>query len=317
METISSVKNERVKRASKLVSSAKARREAGLFVLEGLRLCMDIVRSDLRAAELYVSAEFAEKHAAEYESLCAASDSVFLVNDAVLAKLSDTQTPQGVCAVVRMPERSGTLVGGSETGAAAADVVLANPEAGAVVGGKAACKLLLLENVQDPGNLGAVARTAEALGIDGLVVAGGCDVYSPKALRASMGALLRLPVEVLYGSAVTKDAGASPVGLKIQCAAPLSGAVPATRQAPLLEYLAAARAAGYNTYASTPAADAVPVTAADFSGKVLCVVGNEANGVTPDTMAACDARVTIPMEGRAESLNAAAAAAILMWEMVR
>lgn len=267
METITSVKNERVKAAAKLGSSPKARREAGAFLLEGLRLCMDVVRSGLRCRELFVSEEFREKHGDEYEALAAVSDEVFLVSEAVLEKLSDTRTPQGVCAVVRMPEQQDLLAE-----AAAADAA----------GAGTPPKLLLLENIQDPANLGAVARTAEALGLRGLLVAGGCDVYAPKALRASMGALLRLAVEEV-------------------------DAVDAVRRA---------KAAGYGTYASTPDAGAVPVGDADLSGPTLMVVGNEANGVTPETQEACGTRVTIPMAGRAESLNAAAAAAILMWEMV-
>lgn len=284
METITSVKNERVKAAAKLTSSTKARREQGLFVLEGLRLCMDVVRSGLRCAELFVSEEFCAKHGAEYEALAACSDEVFLVNDAVLEKLSDTRTPQGVCCVVRMAAPVSLLERAPVSGAPASETDLS------------ATKLLLLENVQDPANLGAIARTAEALGISGLLVSGGCDVYAPKALRASMGALLRLPVEVVdAGVVVLSGEGKTPVP-------------------PLLKK---AEALGFKTYASTPAADAVPVTEADFSGPVLCVVGNEANGVTPETMAACAERVTIPMAGRAESLNAAAAGAILMWEMVR
>ena len=140
IEQITSVKNERVKAAAKLAASAKARREAGLFLLEGLRLCMDVVRSGLRCAELFASEEFCEKHPEEFEALAAVSDEVFRVNDAVLEKLSDTKTPQGVCAVVRMP---------------AGKDLLAEP-AGAVPGA-AAPKVLLLENVQDPANLGAVA----------------------------------------------------------------------------------------------------------------------------------------------------------------
>ena len=267
METITSVKNERVKAAAKLSASAKARRESGLFVLEGLRLCMDVVRSDLRCAELFVSEEFCGKHTAEYEALAAVSDEVFLVTDAVLERLSDTQTPQGVCAVVRLPAGMGDLLSAADDAA---------PD-------RPAPKLLLLENLQDPANLGAVARTAEALGLSGLLVAGGCDVYSPKALRASMGALLRLPVE----------------------------------EADALEAVRRAKEAGFRTFASTPDTAAVPVTEADFSGPTLVVVGNEANGVSPETMQACDERVTIPMAGRAESLNAAAAGAILMWEMVK
>lgn len=259
METITSVKNERVKAAAKLVSSAKARRESGLFVLEGLRLCMDVVRSGLCCKELFVSEEFRGKHTPEFDALSAVSEEVFLVNDAVLERLSDTRTPQGVCAVVEMPAGS--------------------PVLDAAAGGR----YVLLENIQDPANLGAVARTAEALGLSGLLVSGGCDVYSPKALRASMGALLRLPVE----------------------------------ETEALTALRAAKAAGFTTYASTPETQAVSVGDADFTGPTLMVVGNEANGVTPETQAACDVRVTIPMEGRAESLNAAAAAAILMWEMCR
>ena len=275
METITSVKNERVKAAAKLSASAKARREQGLFVLEGLRLCMDVVRSGLRCAELFVSEEFCEKHAAEYEALSAVSDEVFLVNDAVLEKLSDTKTPQGVCAVVRMPAGKDLLAAGTP---AAQDASVP--------------KLLLLENIQDPANLGAIARTAEALGLSGLLAVGGCDVFSPKALRASMGALLRLPVEVVEVPADAEE----------------NAAVAAVRRA---------KDAGFRTFASTPDAAAVPVTDADFSGPTLMVVGNEANGVSPETMAACDARVTIPMAGRAESLNAAAAGAILVWEIMK
>lgn len=78
-----------------------------------------------------------------------------------------------------------------------------------------------------------------------------------------------------------------------------------------------AAGAGFQTYASTPADDAKPVTKIAFDGPAICVVGNEANGVTAEAMNACSARITIPMAGRAESLNAAAAGAILMWEMVR
>lgn len=260
MEVISSVKNDRVKAAAKLVGSSKARRETGLFVLEGLRLCMDVVRSDLRCAELFVSEEFCEKHGDAYETLAAVSDDVLIVSDAVLSKLSDTETPQGVCCVVKMPAPANVLSGAGEE-----------------------AKVLFLENVQDPANLGAMARTAEALGVSGLAVCGGCDVYSSKALRASMGALLRLPVET--GKAA--------------------------------ELLARAKAAGFTCYASTPDAEATRVSDVDWNGRALCVVGNEANGVTAETMEACDACVTIPMAGRAESLNAAAAGAILMWEMTK
>ena len=145
-------------------------------------------------------------------------------------------------------------------------------------------KYILLENVQDPANLGAVSRTAEALGLTGIIVSGGCDIYSPKALRASMGALLRL--SVLETGDITGT-------------------------------IENAKKNGMKTYASVPDSRAVSVTDTDFSGGAIVVVGNEANGVTEETLASCQGTVTIPMAGRAESLNAGAAASILMWEMVR
>lgn len=259
MDVISSVSNPKIKQVVKLNASAGAREKAGLFVLEGLRLCLDLLRSGLQAEELYFTEKAADRNGTEIAALQAHSAAAYLVTEAVAAKLSDTSHSQGVYCVVRMPEQKEEPL--SKTG-----------------------KYLLLENVQDPANLGAISRTAEALGLTGLLVSGGCDRYSPKALRASMGALLRLPV--YQTTEVTKTIlNAASLGLK--------------------------------TYASTPRTDAIPVTAADFSGGVLCVVGNEANGITEETLQCCQHPVTIPMAGRAESLNAGAAASILMWEMVK
>ena len=145
-------------------------------------------------------------------------------------------------------------------------------------------KYILLENVQDPSNLGAAARTAEALGIDGLIVSGGCDIYNPKALRASMGAFFRLSV--------------------FECG-------------DVCKFIGDIQKAGMRAAASTPSAKAQDITAADLSGGIVCIVGNEGAGVTPAVRAASDFEVTIPMKGSAESLNASTAAAILMWEMMR
>ncbi len=259
MDVISSVQNPKIKHVVKLVSSAKLRKEENLFVLEGLRLCMDIVRTGLTAEELYFTQAAYEKNQAELEELMGASKTYFQVSEAVSDKLSDTTNAQGVYCVLSSVKSSCPTM--SKTG-----------------------KYLLLENVQDPANLGAISRTAEALGITALIVSGGCDIYSPKALRASMGALLRLPI-LLTENVTDLVKNAESLGLK--------------------------------TYASTPRTEATPLTKADFGGGVLVVVGNEANGVTEETLQSCQQLVTIPMLGRAESLNAGAAASILMWEMVK
>lgn len=143
----------------------------------------------------------------------------------------------------------------------------------------------VLEDLQDPGNLGTILRTAEALGIGRVVLLGDCcDPLSPKALRASMGAVFRL-------------------GLSLE----------RSRQG-LFSRL---RGEGFRLLASVPDSAALPVTEVDFSqGPCAVFIGNEGNGLSQETIAQCQ-RVTIPMAGRAESLNASAAATILLWEMAR
>ncbi|MCM1391586.1 MAG: RNA methyltransferase, partial [Ruminococcus sp.] len=144
-------------------------------------------------------------------------------------------------------------------------------------------KYIALENIQDPANLGAICRTAEALGISGAIVENGCDIYNPKAQRASMGSLLRLPV---------------------------------IRTTNLASLLIRSGENGMKIYATTPDANAVKITDADMSGGVIAVIGNEANGVTDEIFKVCK-KITIQMLGRAESLNASMAAAVTMWEMMR
>ena len=141
--------------------------------------------------------------------------------------------------------------------------------------------VLALEDVRDPGNLGSAARTAEALGFSALVLsAGGCSPYNPKALRASMGAFFRIPV---------KTAANMPDFIR-SC-----GQI--------------------NTFASVVDADALPVTRADFSKGGVLLIGSEGQGLTKETVGACSHRITIPMAGRAQSLSASAAAAIMMWQL--
>ena len=144
--------------------------------------------------------------------------------------------------------------------------------------------LLVLDRVTDPGNIGTMLRTADAAGVGGLLLLQGCaDIYAPKTVRASMGSLFHLPV--------------------------LSG---------LSEELLvqAARKAGYELLV-TCLDGADNLYKADLQGRIAFVMGNEANGVSPALLAAADKRVFIPMQGRAESLNVAMAAGIVMFEALR
>ncbi len=142
-----------------------------------------------------------------------------------------------------------------------------------------------LETVQDPANLGTMIRTAEALGLDGLFLSDGCcDPYNPKVLRGSMGGVFRLPLYTVEN---------------------------------LPEQLQILSKRGFTTVACVVDSDATSITALPFDGGTVVVIGNEGNGLTEETVASCSARATIPMMGRAESLNASMAAGIVFWEMMR
>lgn len=262
IQSITSRDNPAVKRAAKLTASARHRREQGLFVAEGVRLCLDAVSSGVIVREFFYTPQAAEKYRAAVETIVTIAEKSNVVSQPVMAYLADTQTPQGVLCICSVLDKSDCVYKMNNNS-----------------------RLLLLEDLQDPSNLGTILRTAEALGVGGVLMSRGCcDVYSPKVLRGSMGAVFRLPFSI------SED---------------LPRSVEEMRQM------------GYSVYAAVPAREAQPVTRIAFSGRSAVVIGNEGNGLTQACMQACNRPVTIPMAGRAESLNAATAASILLWEMVR
>lgn len=261
MQTLITAKsNEKIKAAVRLRDSAKARREDGEFFLEGARLCADASGS-VDVVRLFYTARAEEKYAQEVSLLRERAAESCEVSDEIAAKLSDTFSPQGIFCVCKTLDKKHYI-----------DKIYNN------------AKIIALENVQDPANLGAIARTAEALGVGGAVLCGCCDVYNPKAQRAAMGSLLRLPFVAVDNMA---------------------------------ESMKDFESRGYVTLSSTPAESAQDITKIDLGQKTVCVIGNEGNGVTDETAASCMHRVRVPMKGRAESLNASMAAAIIMWELMR
>ena len=255
---IDSISNPKVKHAVKIASSSSYRKECGEFFLEGLRLCFDASSSGVKITSVFYTEKAFEKSGKEISAICEKSENTCVISSAVSDKLSQTQSSQGVfCLCKMLQNESYTLSDGF--------------------------KYIALDNVQNPDNLGAVSRTAEALGVKGLILSGGCDIYNPKALRASMGSLLRLDI---------------------------------IKTPELVSYLLEAKKKEVKVYATTPDAKAADITKTDMSGTVICVIGNEAKGVSDEVFAVCD-KVTIKMLGRAESLNAAMAAAITMWEMMK
>lgn len=253
-QCITSRDNEKVKHYKKLSQSGEARRSEGCFTAEGLRLCSDLAKK-LPLKELFVTQQALDKNP-QLAQLC---DDYCIVAAHVADKLSATQSPQGVFGVFAMPAQG-------------------LPAQSA--------RLLLLENVQDAGNVGALLRSAAAFGFEGVALSEGCaDPFSPKAVRASMSAVGAL--RILQG----QDMPALCAKLREQGVFVMAAAL----------------------------SQSVPLSQADTAGtpRLAVLIGNEGNGLTPQAVQAADIAVRIPMSDAVESLNAAAAGAVLLWHCRR
>ena len=262
---ITSVNNQQLKQVAALLKKAKERREKKAFVVEGPKMVEEAPTEWLKA--VYVS-EFFE-NAIENQPLlkvlkdrCKVSDATYeVVTDSVFKGVSDTQTPQGIMAVVRMPEyKMDQLLAGEKT------------------------HLLILESVQDPGNLGTMVRTGEGAGITGLIMnKTTVDLFNPKTIRSTMGSIYRVPF------IVTEDLGKTMIDLQGDGIS-----------------LYAAHLKGEHAYDEE-----------DYTKACGFLIGNEGNGLSDNIADLADTYIKIPMEGQVESLNAAISATLLMYETNR
>lgn len=251
---ITSTSNQQVKSLIQLKKKAKVRKEQGVFLAEGIRMFGEAPQELIN--RIYVSESFLSRHK---DMLRDRKYEVF--SDQVFDYVSDTKTPQGILCVLRQP--SWTLEDMTES---------------------AAPCLLVLEGIQDPGNLGTMFRSGEGAGISGIIMdAGTADLFNPKTIRSTMGSIYRVPF------LQTEDLHATLKELKkkgvMVCAAHLEG----------------------SCCYDEP----------DYRKPCAFLIGNEGNGLTEETAALADTRIRIPMEGMLESLNAAVAASLLMYEAGR
>ena len=168
-EKISSRSNEKVKLFRHLSQSASFRRETGLFALEGARLCSDVAKTGIEIKTAFFTKEALEKYPDYISAVAEKAEQAFEIPHELAGTLSDTREAQ-VFLHLRQAKRGGA---GDD-----------RPQG----------TYIALDNMQDPSNLGAVLRTAEAFGMSGVIVGGGCDIYNPKALRAAMGSSMRISV---------------------------------------------------------------------------------------------------------------------------
>lgn len=247
MELITSRKNPKIQYWKKLAASASFRTEKGEYVCDGHKLLEEALQNRVEVTAVLTSEEL---------SLILPEDtSVYRLPYELMEYVSPMKTPQTTLFTVRLPGR----------------IELGSGE-----------RFMVLEGVQDPGNVGTVLRTARAMGMDAVLLLPGCaDLYSPKTVRASMGAVFCQP-------AFTVDYSE-------------------------LEEL---KKSGLKLYGTGFGPDSVDVRSADFS-RFACCIGSEGQGLSERVLRLCDSVLQIPMQKNCESLNAALAAGIIMWEAVR
>ena len=252
---ITSTSNPQVKNLQQLGRKAKLRNEQDVFLVEGTKMYLEAPAERIR--KVYLSQSLYEEKG---ESFVKGHD-VEILEDRVFAAACDTKTPQGVlCMVQQYHYRLEDLLKKK------------NP------------LLMILENLQDPGNLGTIFRTAEAAGVTGILLSKDCvDVYNPKVIRSTMGAVFRMPF--LY----VED---------------LPEKIKELQKESIKTYAAHLR--GENAYDEE-----------DYTTGCAFLIGNEGNGLRDEVADCADCLIRIPMEGEAESLNAAVAAAVLMFEAGR
>lgn len=256
MDTIQSKDNLLIKEVKKL-KEKRYRLENSEFIAEGFRFVVEALQSDFEVKAIFIS----EKEKERWEKYKVASyiqkeTRVYWITDQILKILSSTENPQGIVAVVKIKKNH-----------------IVNSEG----------FYILVDKIQDPGNLGTIIRTADAAGALGVIATKGTvDVYNEKTLRSTMGSIFHIPIiESIDMSTVQelKDSGFKLIVSTLEKSESF-----------------------YNV---------------KFTDKFILTVGNEGNGISDELMALGDIRVKIPMPGNAESLNAGVAASIMMFEAVR
>lgn len=251
---IESKQNQQIRNIIKIRKQAKERRKQKVFLVEGLRMFREAPKD--RVVKAYTTQEFYQKYSELFQDI----DYEF-VSDKLFKEISDTVTPQGVLAIIRQKEWT-------------MEELLQKDQV--------PC-LLILENLQDPGNLGTIIRTGEGAGITGVIMSRDTvDIYNPKVIRSTMGSIYRVPFVYVDD---------------------------------LLSVMEALKAYQIHSYAAR--LDGENVYHCNLKESCAFLIGNEGNGLTDEISHMANRYLRIPMCGEVESLNAAIAATVLMYETMR
>lgn len=255
---ISSRKNPLVKQYRSLVADRKSRRESGFFPVEGSKMCEEAIKSGAELGENAFVTDNAVKKYPKVVSLLEKKCSIIRIPEDIAEYISDTKSPQGIFITVKSLDKILNL---------------------STINNSA--NFLILENLQDMGNVGTIIRSCDAFKIDGIIMSEECaDPFSPKTVRSTMGSVFRVPIYFSdMGKAITM-----------------------------------LRENNFTVYAALLDKNAKRLDEERLISKTAIVIGNEGNGITERTAALCNKALYIPMDN-AESLNASVAASIIAWEI--
>lgn len=253
MKEILSTKNELIKKVVKL-HRRKERQKEKQYIMEGFHLVEEAYRNGSKIKYIFVTHKAYQQYLTFFESL---SEQFIIVSEEIMSKLSDLPTPQGIIAVIEMSVTDLDIDQG---------------------------KWLLLDCVQDPGNVGTMIRTADAAGFDGVILGAGCaDIYATKTLRSMQGSQFHLQVV----------------------------------QADLIQVIRHLKAVQIKVYATELNKEAKQYQELPYHENVAIIMGNEGQGVRSEILKLADESVYIPIYGQAESLNVGVAAGIMMYELIQ
>lgn len=258
---ITSRDNRLVKDFVKITTSKRYRDENNVFALEGIKLIKEAFENNVEIEMVFVTLNCYDKNFEALEKLFQKTK-YNIISSEVEKKMSTAKTPQGIFAICSRLDKVLLFDKIENEG-----------------------KYIMLVDLQDAGNVGTIIRTAEAIGIDGIIATKSiCDIYSPKVIRGSMGSSLRMPILFVENE---------------------------------IEFLTKLSAKGVKTYASVVDENSKKLSETQFPENCVLLIGNEGNGLPKEIISQCFDMVTISMRGKAESLNASMAACILMWEMLK
>lgn len=253
---ITSTSNAQVKKILQLQKKSKMRNEEHVFIVEGIRMFQEVPKECVK--KIYISESLYNK---KKQELRLEDFSVEILSDAIFEHVSDTKTPQGILCILEQRKYHLSKL-----------LDIENPH------------FIVLDQLQDPGNLGTILRTAEGAGVDAVFMSRDCvDIYNPKTIRSTMGSIYRVPF--VYVEDVIE---------LLEC----------FRERNIRSY--AAHLDGKNTYDQE-----------NYEQGAAILIGNEGNGLRKEVADCADCWIRIPMQGKVESLNAAIAASILMFEVSR